>query len=106
MTTTNPTERFDAPATAHRGGPHMAECLMQSKLLEHPQLRFSDLKIHRGPNGICVEGFVETRDDADVDIAAVIRDLAGPIPVLNRLHTGCSLQGTHHAPPTGAERIE
>lgn len=102
----NTTRRMDGPSTEGRSGPHTTEMLVQSHLLEHPKLRFSDLRVHRGPNGICLEGFVETCDQ-DVDIAAVVREIVGAVPVLNRLHCGCRIPAPHERKgPTGAERIE
>lgn len=98
--------RMDGPVSEERSGPHTTEMLVQSHLLEQPSLHFSELRVHRGPNGICLEGFVETADSS-VDIAQIVRNLVGAVPVFNRLHTGCKLSAPHGPKgPTGAERIE
>lgn len=102
----NTTRRMDGPAAEEKSGPHTTEMLVQSHLLEHPNLRFSDLRVYRGPNGICLEGFVEATD-GEIDVAEVVREVVGPMPVFNRLHCGCRLPAPHERKkPTGAERIE
>jgi hypothetical protein len=56
---------------------------VQRYLLSHPDLRFSTLVIRRIPNGVCLEGVLES--SANLDICGLARSVAGVNEVLNHL---------------------
>jgi len=63
--------------------PHRLEHAVQRRLLSHPELRFSSLVIRRIPNGVCLEGVVES--SGDLDVGNLARTVAGVDEVLNHL---------------------
>lgn len=74
-----------APERTHFaiGAPHRLEQAVQRHLLSHPELRFSSLVIRRIPNGVCLEGVLET--SANLDVCNLARSVAGVNQVLNHL---------------------
>jgi hypothetical protein len=63
--------------------PHRLEHAVQRRLLAHPELRFSSLVIRRIPNGVCLEGVVES--SSDLDVCNLAKTVAGVDEVLNHL---------------------
>jgi len=64
--------------------PHSLEENLQRQLHADPRLQFSSLVIHRIPDGICLEGFLETSDECP-DICQLVRSITGIEQVLNHL---------------------
>jgi hypothetical protein len=64
--------------------PHHIEQEVQRRLLSEPELRFASLVIRRTPQGVCLEGVLET-DDGTPDVCALARSVAGVEEVLNHL---------------------
>jgi hypothetical protein len=69
--------RVEAPA------PHGLEQAIHRRLCAQPGLRFASLVIRRIPNGVCLEGVLES--DADHDVCNLVRSVAGVDEVLNHL---------------------
>jgi osmotically-inducible protein OsmY len=65
-------------------GKHRVEYAVQKELLSHPDLRFSSLVVRRTPNGICLEGVLETTSESP-DVCHLARSVAGVGEVINRL---------------------
>ena len=63
--------------------PHRLEKAVQRRLLSETKLRFSSLVIRRIPNGVCLEGVLET--NANLDVCGLARSVAGVNEVLNHL---------------------
>jgi hypothetical protein len=72
-------------SSAPRGfnAPHGLEQAVHRRLRSHPGLQFASLVIRRIPNGVCLEGVLET--DADQDVCHLARSVAGVDEVLNHL---------------------
>ncbi len=77
------TNRFDPPP-ATRTSPHELEREVQIRLQSHPALKFSRLHVHQCPNGICLEGFLESNED-EIDLCDVVRSVHGVTSVINRI---------------------
>lgn len=80
-------ELFQNPASIdsqQTGNPHRIEQDVQRELLSHPELQFSSLVVHRIPNGICLEGILETGQDCP-DISRLAQTISGVDEVLNHL---------------------
>lgn len=65
-------------------GKHRVEYAVQKQLLSHPELHFSSLVVRRTPNGVCLEGVVETTAEGP-DVCRLARSVAGVGEVINRL---------------------
>jgi hypothetical protein len=63
--------------------PHGLEKAVHRRLRAQPGLRFASLVIRRIPNGVCLEGVLES--DADQDVCNLARSVAGVDEVLNHL---------------------
>jgi hypothetical protein len=63
--------------------PHGLEQAVHRRLRAQPGLRFASLVIRRIPNGVCLEGVLES--DADQDVCHLARSIAGVDEVLNHL---------------------
>jgi osmotically-inducible protein OsmY len=74
---------LDAPAV-HAVSPHEVEYEVQRRLHNHPDLKFSQLHVHRCPEGICLEGFLES-NEYEIDVSDVVRSIDGVTGVLNRI---------------------
>lgn len=57
-------------------GPHQLECLIQRGLQAHPGLKFSRLTVHKCPQGVCLEGLLETNED-NLDLCELVNEIAG-----------------------------
>ena len=66
-------------------GPHDLECLIQRTLQARPGLRFSNLKVHQCPQGVCLEGLLEANEDG-VDLVELVNEIAG-VQVINHVVT-------------------
>jgi len=66
------------------GAPHRVEQDVQRELLAHPRFRFSSLVVRRIDDGVCLQGVVESDDNAP-DISSIAQRVAGVNQVLNRL---------------------
>jgi hypothetical protein len=63
--------------------PHGLEQAVHRRLRAQPGLRIASLVIRRIPNGVCLEGVLES--DADQDVCNLARSVAGVDEVLNHL---------------------
>ena len=63
--------------------PHGLEEAVHRRLRSQPGLRIASLVIRRIPNGICLEGVLES--DTDEDVCNLARSVAGVDEVLNHL---------------------
>lgn len=61
---------------ARPADPHELECRIQRSLQAHPRLRFSRLTVHQCPQGVCLEGSLETNDDG-LDLCELVNEIAG-----------------------------
>jgi len=68
-------DRFEAP--------HGLEQAVHRRLCSQPGLQIASLVIRRIPNGVCLEGVLES--DAALDICTLARSIAGVDEVRNRL---------------------
>ena len=57
---------------------------VQRELLAHPEFTFSSLVVRRIPNGVCLEGVVETNTDL-ANVTRLLQSVAGVEEVLNHL---------------------
>jgi hypothetical protein len=82
-----------APAVAHEDcspddcvlrPPHRFEQDVRFRLMAEPTLNFTSLTVRRIPNGVCLEGVLETDDDLP-DISRLLRRITGVEKVLNYL---------------------
>jgi hypothetical protein len=73
----------DKASHSETGPPHRLEQAVQRQLLSHPKLRFSTLVIRRIPNGVCLQGVLES--SVDLDVCSLVRSVAGVNEVLNHL---------------------
>jgi hypothetical protein len=64
--------------------PHALERAVRRQLNSFPDVRFLELVVRRVPNGICLEGVMETCGKAP-DVAALVREIARVDNVLNHL---------------------
>ena len=87
METVSVVERFsehlDSPIAASPL-PHEVEREVQSRLQNHPALKFSRLHVHKCPEGICLEGFLES-NEYEIDLCEVVLGVEGVTRVLNRV---------------------
>ena len=73
-----------APAQSPvKGQPHELECLIQRRLQSQSGLKFTRLTVHQCPQGVCLEGLLETNDD-DLDLCDLVREFAG-VKAINRV---------------------
>ncbi|HEV7999223.1 MAG TPA: BON domain-containing protein [Planctomycetaceae bacterium] len=63
--------------------PHGLEEAVHRRLRSQPGLRIASLVIRRIPNGVCLEGVLES--DTDQDVCTLARSVAGVDEVLNHL---------------------
>lgn len=63
---------------------HRMEHRLHHHLTNHPEYEFSDLVIHRIPNGVCLEGRLHVRPGAP-DLDAEISHVLGRCQVVNRI---------------------
>jgi len=66
------------------GGRHRIEQDVQKTLLSHPNLRFSSLVVHRTNEGVCLEGVLESDENAP-DVCRLALTVTGVKEVLNHL---------------------
>jgi len=64
--------------------PHGLEQDVRRSLLANPNVRISSLVVRRMPNGVCIEGVLET-DDGPPDVCALVRRIPGITEVVNHL---------------------
>ena len=64
-------------------GPHDLECLIQRGLQAYPGLRFARLTVHQCPQGVCLEGLLETNEEG-IDLCELVNQIAG-VKALNRV---------------------
>ena len=57
-------------------GRHELECLIQRGLQTRPGLKFARLSVHQCPQGVCLEGLLETNDDG-IDLCELVQEIAG-----------------------------
>ncbi|MBI1345856.1 hypothetical protein GC163_06160 [bacterium] len=73
-----------ARSSALQTTPHSLECEVHARLSQHPGLTVKSLVVRRIPNGVCLEGRIETQDDA-FDPARFVRQIPGLGEVVNHL---------------------
>jgi len=79
----------DAPS------PHSVEVEIHRRLLNHPDLKIAQLRVHRCPQGICLEGFV-LPDSSNVDIGEIVQGIEGVTKIINRIVSHqCSAENIH-----------
>ncbi|MBC8116959.1 MAG: hypothetical protein H7062_21395, partial [Candidatus Saccharimonas sp.] len=66
---------LDSP-TVLAPSPHEIEYEVQRRLQNHPDLKFSRLHVHQCPEGICLEGFLES-NEYEIDLCDVVRSVEG-----------------------------
>jgi hypothetical protein len=64
--------------------PHAIEWAVRRELACQEGIHFRDLVVRRLQDGVCLEGVMET-DDGGVDLADVVRKIAGVERVINHL---------------------
>lgn len=80
---------------------HLVEYDVRRKLMAEPQLAFRSLVVRRIPDGICLEGTLESCPD-DFDIAEFVREVTGIEVVLNHLVAqDAELSGSYRIPSKG-----
>jgi hypothetical protein len=62
---------------------HELECRIQRALQAYPGLKFSRLVVHQCPQGVCLEGSLET-NDAEIDLCELVNKIAG-VQAINRV---------------------
>ena len=65
-----------APEIMNSAGPHDLECLIQRGLQSYPGLKFSRLTVHKCPQGVCLEGLLESNEDC-LDLCDLVNEIAG-----------------------------
>lgn len=75
------TVMIEPPAISR--SPHSLERQVQRKLLAQPQLQFSSLVVRRMPDGVCLEGVLESTDGSD--LCTLARQVEGVIRVLDHV---------------------
>jgi hypothetical protein len=63
---------------------HRLEHEVRSRLMSEPQLQFTSLVVRRLPDGLCLEGVVETSGDPE-DVSELIRQICNVPNISNRL---------------------
>lgn len=63
---------------------HQLEQDVRSQLMAEPTLNFTSLVVRRIHNGLCLEGVLETNDNAP-DVARIVRRICGVSQVLDHL---------------------
>lgn len=63
---------------------HWLEQEVRNRLMAEPNLNFTSLVVRRARDGLCLEGILETDNDAD-DVSRLVRHVCGAMPVLNHL---------------------
>lgn len=76
--------RFASEAVTSAPMPHQIEREVQRELLSQPHLRFSSLVVRRMENGVCLQGVLETDENAP-DVVTIAQRVCGVDQVLNRL---------------------
>jgi|GEM_PF-6515424 len=71
------------PEIMYSAGPHDLECLIQRGLQAYPGLRFSRLTVHKCPQGVCLEGLLESNEDS-LDLCDLVNEIAG-VPAINHV---------------------
>lgn len=67
-----------------RAPPHQIEAEVRRTLLGEPDLRFASLVVRRVPDGVCLEGVLESGEDAP-DVDDLARQVRGVERVINHL---------------------
>ena len=67
-----------------RSPPHQVESEVRRTLLAVPELSFASLVVRRVPDGVCLEGVLETGADAP-DVCRLARTVLGVERVINHL---------------------
>jgi len=63
---------------------HQLEQEVRRRLMAEPSLNFNSLVVRRVRNGLCLEGVLETSDDAP-DVSRLVRGISGVSQVLDHL---------------------
>lgn len=64
--------------------PHSVECEVRRRLLADTSCEIQSLVVHRIPDGVCIEGVVESTTPME-EITAALESVAGVDRVMNRL---------------------
>lgn len=65
---------------------HSLECEVFRTLREHPQVRIASLVVRRIPQGVCLQGVLES-DPVQVNLQQLLREIDGVEHVVNQLVT-------------------
>jgi osmotically-inducible protein OsmY len=84
ISTTTHSSRLGKQPVELEDVPHRIEQEVQRKLLSDPGLHFSSLVVHRIPEGVCLEGVLETAENCS-SVSQLIRSVEGVNRVLNHL---------------------
>lgn len=77
--------KVEKPFAISTNEPHELECRIQRALQSHPGLKFSRLTVHQCPQGVCLEGVLDSNEQ-DIDLCELVNELAG-INAINRVVT-------------------
>lgn len=83
-----------------RDEPHRVERLVQQMLLARTDVSFPSLTVRRLPNGLCLQGIMETGDNVP-DILRTVRSIAMVDHVLNHLVVRRHPTGAEETPSAG-----
>lgn len=75
----------EQPTSLSSESPHELECRIQRALQSHPDLKFARLIVHQCPQGICLEGLLESNDQ-QIDLCELVNEIAG-VKTINRVVT-------------------
>ena len=65
--------------------PHELECQIQRQLKSQSGLKFAWLTVHKCPQGVCLEGMLESNEN-NVDLCDLVNEIAG-IEAINHVVT-------------------
>jgi osmotically-inducible protein OsmY len=67
-----------------KGPPHAIETEVRNRLAGQEGVHFLELVVRRVPDGVCLEGVMQT-DDESLNIGDLVREIAGVERVINHL---------------------
>ena len=79
------------PTPPHGEPPTELENAVRQKLASHPHVSISSLVVCEIPDGICLDGIIESTDDIP-EVERLVRSVASVNRILNRL-VGCQSNG-------------
>ena len=64
--------------------PHAVESEVHRRIQQQPNLTIKSLVVHRTPNGVCLEGRIES-PDPQIDLAGLMQGIPGLEEIVNHL---------------------